>query len=51
MERALHHLDAAAADVGCNDGAVALDLPVALHRPRARDPQVAALQARILAEV
>ncbi|MGD0722603.1 MAG: ATP-binding cassette domain-containing protein [Roseiarcus sp.] len=33
------------------DGAVALDLPVALHRPRARDPQVAALQARILAEV
>ena len=33
------------------DGAVALDLPVTLPRPRAGDPRVATLQARILAEV
>lgn len=33
------------------EGAVALDIPVAIARPRVRDPQAAALQARILAEV
>ena len=33
------------------DGGVALDLLVALPRPRASDPRVAALQVRILAEV
>jgi len=33
------------------DGAVALDMPIALARPRAGDPQAAALHARILGEV
>jgi sulfonate transport system ATP-binding protein len=34
-----------------SDGAVALDLPIALPRPRARDHRAAALQAQILARV
>jgi sulfonate transport system ATP-binding protein len=33
------------------DGAIGLDLPIALPRPRGRDPRASALQARILAEV
>ena len=33
------------------DGAVALDLPVTLPRPRLGDPRAAALQAQVLAEV